>query len=216
MHNLLKKIKERIPLYEISRKIKQPYLDAYDKRFYKQIRFCNIVASIVYTLIVAFEIMNKISDLYLIFDIIFVVVGFFVLIGVGYAHYSQKIWYNYWLCVIFILRINLGLIQYTFVGSARFSDSQYALIWGYNSYTACDALLYLINNVSHQNKMLAPVLCHLFSVFSLFYFLFFFLGRPNGILEWFLVLIYGACVISSVIYKLILQKFIQEQILLSL
>ena len=204
MLNILKTIKEKIPLYDISQKIKQTSLDAYDMKFYKQIRFCNIAASGLYTLLVIFEIMNGVSGLYFIFDIIFVVIGIIVLIGVGYAQFTQKIWYNYWLCVILILRINLGLIQYTLEGSGRFSNSQYALIWGYNSYTACDALLYLINNVSHRSKILAPVLCHLLSVLSLFYFLFFYLGQPSGILEWVLVVIYGSCVLSSVIYKLIL------------
>ncbi len=181
MQQLLKIIEDKIPLYEISKKIKQPYLDAYDKKFFKQIRFCNIATSIMYTILVIFEIMNGVSDLYLIFDIIFAVIGFIVLIGVVYAHFTQKIWINYWLCVVFILRINLGLIQYTFDGSAKFSNSQYSLIWGFNSFIACDALLYLINNVSHRKKILAPVICHLLSVLSLYYFLFFYLGQPNGI-----------------------------------
>ncbi len=35
MKNLLKMIEENIPFYEISKKIKKPYLDEYDKRFYK-------------------------------------------------------------------------------------------------------------------------------------------------------------------------------------
>ncbi len=216
MQKLLKIIEDKIPLYEISKKIKQPYLDAYDNKFYKQIRFCNIAASILYTILVAIEMMSGVTDLYLIFDIIFAVIGFVVLIGVVYAHFTQKISFNYWLCVVLILRINLGLIQYTFNGAARFSNSEYALIWGFNSFIACDALLYLINNVSHRKKILAPVICHLFSILSLFYFLFYYLGQPSGIVEWILVAIYGTCVLSSVIYKLILQKVIQEQVLLSL
>ena len=49
MKNLLKMIEEKIPFYEISKKIKKPYLDAYDKRFYKYIQFCNIAASALFT-----------------------------------------------------------------------------------------------------------------------------------------------------------------------
>jgi hypothetical protein len=88
MQHFLKLIEDKIPLYEISKKIKQPYLDAYDKKFYKQIRFCNIVTSIMYTFLVKLEIMNGVSDLYLVFDIIFAVIGIIVLVGVVYAHFT--------------------------------------------------------------------------------------------------------------------------------
>ena len=86
MDNLLTKLEKWLPLYEISSKIKQQYLDAYDNQFYKQIRFCNIVASILYTFICVYEIYGGVSGMYLVFDIIFVSIGVFVLLGVFYAH----------------------------------------------------------------------------------------------------------------------------------
>jgi hypothetical protein len=35
MENILQKIEQRLPLYEVSKKIKQEYFDAYDLQFYK-------------------------------------------------------------------------------------------------------------------------------------------------------------------------------------
>jgi sensor histidine kinase YesM len=86
MDNLLNKLEKWLPLYEISSKIKQQYLDAYDNQFYKQIRFCNISASTLYTLINVYEIYGGVSGMYLVFDVIFVSIGVFVLLGVLYAH----------------------------------------------------------------------------------------------------------------------------------
>ena len=117
MLKLLKKLEKYLPLYEISKKIKQQYLDSYDNQFFKQIRFCNISASLLYTLFNVYEIYGGVTGMYLIFDGIFVSIGVFVLLGVIYAHFTQKIYINYWLCLLFVLRINIGLLQYTFSGS---------------------------------------------------------------------------------------------------
>ena len=86
MNSLLNKLEKYLPLYEISSKIKQQYLDAYDNQFYKQIRFCNIVASILYIFIDVYEIYGGVSGIYLVFDVIFVSIGVFALLGVLYAH----------------------------------------------------------------------------------------------------------------------------------
>ena len=86
MDNLLNKLEKWLPLYEISSKIKQQYLDAYDNQFYKQIRFCNIVAGILYTFLDVYEIYNGVNGIYLVFDVIFISIGVFVLLGVLYAH----------------------------------------------------------------------------------------------------------------------------------
>jgi hypothetical protein len=102
------------------------------------------------------------------------------------------------------------LLQYTFSGSSVFSGPIYSIFWAYNSYTACDVLLYLINNVSHQKKIIAPVIVHLFSVFSLFYCVFNFLERPRSFIDWCVVGFNAGAVFLTIVYKLALQKIIQE------
>ena len=84
------------------------------------------------------------------------------------------------------------------------------MFWAYNSYTACDVLLYLINNVSHKKKIIAPVIVHLFSVGSLFYCVFSFLEKPRSLIDWCVVGFYAGAVFLTIVYKLALQKIIQE------
>lgn len=89
MKNISKMIEENIPFYEISNKIKKQYFEEYDSRFYKYIQFCNIAASFVFTFLAGFEVQNEISSIFYIFDIIFGLVGIFVIIGVIYAHFKK-------------------------------------------------------------------------------------------------------------------------------
>jgi hypothetical protein len=55
------------------------------------------------------ELLSKVEGLYLMMDIIFVSISFLILFGVAYAHYSQKITINYWLCILLIIRMCFGL-----------------------------------------------------------------------------------------------------------
>ena len=58
MKNLLRGIEKRLPHYEVSKKIKQQYFDAYDMQFYIQIRNFNVIVTIVYTIGVLMEIIS--------------------------------------------------------------------------------------------------------------------------------------------------------------
>lgn len=87
MHNILRKIEERLPHYEVSRKIKQQYFDDYDMQFYVQIRNFNIIVTIVYSIGVLMEIISGVQNIYLIIDIIFFIIALIILIAVMYAHF---------------------------------------------------------------------------------------------------------------------------------
>lgn len=78
------------------------------------------------------------------------------------------------------------------------------IIWGFVSYYAMDCLLFLISNVSHQKKILAPILVHILSISSLLSYEFQFIDRPKSFQEWVVVGFFGSVVVLSVIYKIFL------------
>ena len=98
--NFIKNIEEKLPLYEISKQIRQEYLDAYDIQFYKQIRNFNVIVTIVYNIGVVMELFSGIEGAFLAMDVVFLAVSIFIMTGVIYAHYSNKIMINYWLCIV--------------------------------------------------------------------------------------------------------------------
>jgi len=91
MNKILKLIEENLPLFHISKRIKQPYLDAYDNQFYKQIRLCNVAGSILYIFFDVYEIIGGVYGVYLAFNIFFILVQVFIFGGVIYAHFTGKI-----------------------------------------------------------------------------------------------------------------------------
>ena len=96
------------------------------------------------------ELFSGVQGSYLIFDIIFMIVAVVIIAGVIFAHLTQKIMLNYWISILLLIRICFGLIQPYFPGITFFIGPEYALIWGFVSYTAMDCLLFLIINVSHN------------------------------------------------------------------
>lgn len=212
---MLNLIENCIPLYKISKKIKEVNLDDYDKQFSNHILFVNIVAGLMYTAIDIYEIYKGVHG-YLAIYVIFIIIGLLVLAGSLYSRITLNIQYNYWFCLLLVFRIDLGLILDTFIGSNVYSSKNYAIFWTFNSYIACDVLLYLVNNISHKKNIVAPIIVHLFSVISLFICVFNFISRPSNFIDWVLVCFFSVIVILSVVYKLGLQKMIQEQVLLSM
>ncbi len=85
MQNLLNLIENNIPLYNISKKIKESNLNDFDKQFYNHILFVNISAGLMYTIIDVYEIYRGVYGLYLAFDIIFVFIGIVVFAGALYS-----------------------------------------------------------------------------------------------------------------------------------
>ena len=131
-----------------------------------------MLATLLYTAGVVMELFSGVQGSYLIFDIIFMIVAFVIIAGVIFAHLTQKIMLNYWISILLLIRICFGLIQPYFPGITFFIGPEYAIIWGFVSYTAMDCLLFLIINVSHKKKILAPVLVHMFTLGSLLNFIF--------------------------------------------
>ena len=153
------------------------------------------------------ELLSGVQGSYLILDIIFVIVAIVIISGVIIAHFTQKIMLNYWICILLIIRICFGLIQ-TFLpgfsGLSFYISSESAIIWGFVSYTAMDCLLFLIINVSHKKKILAPILMHMLSLGSLLNYIFQINNKPQSFQEWVVVGFFGSVVVLSVIYKLYL------------
>lgn len=162
------------------------------------------------------ELLSGVEGSYLILDIIFVIVAVIIITGVIFAHITQKIMLNYWICILLLIRICFGLIQPLFTGISFFIGPEFAIVWGFVSYTAMDCLLFLIINVSHKKKILAPILVHIFSLGSLLNYIFQIINKPKNFLEWVVIGFFGSVVVLSVIYKFYLQKNVQEQILYSL
>jgi hypothetical protein len=131
-----------------------------------------VLATLLYTAGVVMELFSGVQGSYLIFDIIFMIVAVVIIAGVIFAHLTQKIMLNYWISILLLIRICFGLIQPYFPGITFFIGPEYAIIWGFVSYTAMDCLLFLIINVSHKKKILAPVLVHMFTLGSLLNFIF--------------------------------------------
>ncbi len=131
-----------------------------------------MLATLLYTAGVVMELFSGVQGSYLIFDIIFMIVAVVIIAGVIFAHLTQKIMLNYWISILLLIRICFGLIQPYFPGITFFIGPEYAIIWGFVSYTAMDCLLFLIINVSHKKKILAPVLVHMFTLGSLLNFIF--------------------------------------------
>jgi hypothetical protein len=81
---MLNLIENCIPLYKISKKIKEVNLDDYDKQFSNHILFVNIVAGLMYTAIDIYEIYKGVYG-YLAIYIIFIIIGLLVLAGSLYS-----------------------------------------------------------------------------------------------------------------------------------
>ena len=179
MRNILKRIEKELPHYEVSKKIKQQYFDDYDMQFYIQIRNFNVIVTIVYTIGVLMEIISGVESYFLMLDIIFLFIAAIILMIVLYAHFKQKIMLNYWVSILLLLRICLGLLQFQFFPGLTFNIGNDALIiWGFNSYTTIESFLYLILNVSHKKKILAPIFIYVIAVSSLYMYLFQFIRKP--------------------------------------
>ena len=118
------------------------------------------------------ELFSGIEGAFLALDIVFLVISIFIITGVIYAHYSNKIMINYWLCIVLQLRICLGLNQKIFPGITYHISKEASIIWGFNTYTTVESLLYLLINVSHKKKIMAPFIVHFIAIVSLFYYLF--------------------------------------------
>ena len=142
-----------------------------------------MLATLLYTAGVVMELFSGVQGSYLIFDIIFMIVAVVIIAGVIFAHLTQKIMLNYWISILLLIRICFGLIQPYFPGITFFIGPEYAIIWGFVSYTAMDCLLFLIINVSHKKKILAPVLVHMFTLGSLLNFIFQIIDRPKTFQE---------------------------------
>jgi hypothetical protein len=131
-----------------------------------------VLATLLYTAGVVMELFSGVQGSYLIFDIIFMIVAVVIIAEVIFAHLTQKIMLNYWISILLLIRICFGLIQPYFPGITFFIGPEYAIIWGFVSYTAMDCLLFLIINVSHKKKILAPILMHMLSLGSLLNYIF--------------------------------------------
>ena len=59
------------------------------------------------------ELISGIDGTYLIYDIIFVILAAIIILGVVFSYFTQKIVINYWLCILLLIRICVGLIQTT-------------------------------------------------------------------------------------------------------
>ena len=133
-------------------------------------RFFNFFVSIWYTGGVIMEIYYGVQREFLIIDLIFVLIGIIILIGVFLAHFTQKIKFNYWLTILLIIRICLGLIQSVFIdGNYSYAISNESnIIWGYNSYVVADGFIFLIIHVSHKEKIIAALVLHIMSITCLY------------------------------------------------
>ena len=107
---MLNLLKSKLPLYDISSKIKKQYFEENDKQFYIQMRNLNLLVTTIYTAYVFFEFKLGIDGPYLHFNIFLLVITSVIYLGIAYAQITNKIYLNYWFLVILIMRIAVGLI----------------------------------------------------------------------------------------------------------
>jgi hypothetical protein len=122
--------------------------------------------TIVYNVGIVIELFSGIEGPFLAIDLVFLAISIFIITGVIYANYSNKIMINYWLCIVLQIRICLGLNQEIFPAIGYHISKEASIIWGFNTYTKVESLLYLLINVSHKNKIIAPIIIHFIAKIS--------------------------------------------------
>ena len=158
------------------------------------------------------EIHYGVQGQFLLIDIIFLIIGIVIMIAVLFAHFTQKIRYNYYICILLILRICFGLIQsVTFNGNDNYAlSNETNIIWGYNSYCVADGFIFLIIHVSHKEKILVALFLHVLAISCLYIHIFKIIDMPKSLQEWQNVVFYGFVILFGVFYKLYWQKKVQE------
>lgn len=107
---------------------------------------------------------SKISGTYLVMQTLFGVIAFLMTAGIVYAHFWRRIRLNYWLAVVIITRITAGIVP---------MDGEYEVnvvtevSYAFCTFIAVDGMVYLILNVAHRGKAIAPVFIWFFAVVAL-------------------------------------------------
>ena len=73
-------------------------------------RVFNIFITTWYTLGIFIEFYSGIEGAYMLFDIFLLIIAFIIYAGITYSYIYKKIELNYWILVLLLIRINLGLV----------------------------------------------------------------------------------------------------------
>ena len=149
------RFKKYLPLYNLAKNIHQIGLDQYDSDFYNLLKYLNLLTITVYT---SGNIMTLFTDICCWYQAMEMFLTAFCGIIIGmmvFAFKTDNVKFHYWITVAMCIRILAGLWQ---VPEAPESPLAIHLIYCFSTFFMIDGYCFFLVNISHNLKMLIPII----------------------------------------------------------